>query len=638
MKLVTAGVVALLLLPSLAASEVAKVTIASRVTVADGQAFGKVGPYEKLTGTIEFALDPADPHNRPIVDLQHAPRSTDGKVHFTSDLIVLRPIDAAAGNGVLLFDVANRGNLNLLPRFNSAAGSRNPETAADLGNGFLMREGYTLVWVGWEFDIVNGPRVEAPLATDVSDTITARLLLDAPAAEATLSDIPLYRPRDPGAATSRLTVRDSFWDTPTVIARDKWRFVETATGAPRIALDGGFEPGRMYEATFAASGARVVGVGMAAIRDAAAGFRYRTDLPVRGTAAYAFGPSQNGRFLRQFLHEGFNVDERGRKVFDAVWAHIAGAARGSFNDRFGQATSLSTFTATAFPFSVETQTLNGETGALLSAYRPADRPKLILSNTDVEYWGGGRAAALTHVSVDGTRDLAPSNDVRIYFLAGTQHGESAFPPGRTSGQELGNPTPQREVMRALLTGLHRWVSRGEEPPASRYPTLTDRTLTPVSSVRFPAIPGVANPRVIAGPGLVVKGKAQMLPFLVPQVDADGNDTGGIRVPDLSVPLATSTGWNFRRQGIGNHATEIYNLLGSYIPFAATRAERLAKKDPRVSVEERYAGKADYLQKIRVATAALIRERYLLEEDFDNVLARATAHWDYATTPKAPAAR
>jgi hypothetical protein len=242
-------------------------------------------------------------------------------------------------------------------------------------------------------------------------------------------------------------------------------------------------------------------------------------------------------------------------------------------------------------------------------------------------------AAMVHTTLDGRADAVITDNVRIYLLAGTQHGEAAFPPTPGNGQQLANPTPQVAVMHALLRAAHRWMSEGVAPPPSRYPMLADRTLVPLNMLAFPSLPGVSDPRTIEGPGTGVPGRMTPLPFLVPRVDADGNDLGGIRVPDLAVPLATVTGWNFRAPRVGNAGT-IYALLGSYLPFAVTRAERDARSDPRPSIEERYAGKNVYLQKIREAAAALIRDRYLLAEDLDGVLARAEAHWEYAVRARA----
>lgn len=617
------------LLGAPARAEVTKVTITSRAPVGGGEAFGAVGPYEKLVGTIEFALDPSNPRNARIADLARAPMAGDKRVHFTADLFVLQPLDPARGNGALLFEIANRGNKGLLQRFNRAPRGNDPTTRADLGDGFLMREGYTLVWVGWQFD-VDPPllRLEAPpVSNPTSDRVRISFIVDDRRDEVRPADLPRYLPAAAPAAT--LTVRDLFWQKPTPVAPEKVT-VRAVNGRPMVALQGGFDPGRVYEVEYAATGARVAGAGMAAIRDAAAAFVHRADLPVHGRLAYVFGISQSGRFLRTFLHDGFNADEQGRRAFDAVWPHIAGGGQGSFNEPWALP-GYSSFPATRFPFTDEPERRPGGGAAdgILAAYTPEQRPLIFYTDTSTEYWGQGRAAALTHTSIDGKADLTPPGNVRLYLLAGTQHGEAAFPPAAGTGQQPGNPTPQANVMRALLRALHAWAADGVAPPESRHPRLRDRSLTPVAQVRFPAIPSVGDPRRLEGPADDVGGRIVPLPFLVPQVDADGNEIAGIRVPEQLVPLATTAGWNFRSERVGNPATN-YPLLGSYIPLPRTRAERAARHDPRKSIEERYASKDDYLQKIRAAADALVKGRYLLAEDVDDTVRRAAAHWDYAT--------
>lgn len=628
MRMIAALAACIAVLPGLANAEVTKVTIAGRSVVANGQPFGSVGPYEKLTGTIEFALDPANPRNKRIVDLEAAARGSDGRVHFSADLYVLQPVDPSKGNGTLLFEIANRGRKGILPRFNRSGGSQDPMAPADFGDGFLMKDGYTVVWVGWQFDVEPPSlRVVAP-AANVSGRVRVSFIPDDKRTEIAPADLPQYPPANPDDPSATLTVRDRFWDKPTAIARDKWRLV-VANRRTRVTMDAGFEPGRVYEVEYNGSGARVAGVGLAAIRDAASAFLHSTDVPVRGRSAYIFGISQSGRFLRQFLHDGFNVDERDRRVFDVVWPHIAGGGQGSFNERFAMP-GYSSFPATRFPYTdLEERNSQGVRDGILAAYKPDQWPKVIYTNTSVEYWGQGRAAALTHTAIDGKADATVPDNVRIYLLSGSQHGEAAFPPSFGTGQQMGNPTPQANVMRAVLRAADQWVKSGVKPPDSRYPRLRGDTLVPVTAVRFPAIPGVGDPRVIEGPGDMIKSRFSALPFLVPQVDGDGNELAGIRVPEVSVPLATTTGWNFRAERIGNPTT-IYALLGSYVPFARTRAEREARRDPRPSIEERYKGRDDYLQRIRTAADALVKERLILEQDVEDVVQRATRHWEYAT--------
>ena len=477
----------------------------------------------------------------------------------------------------------------------------------------------------------------------VNERTAEAFLIDDPAGRPPV----IYRPADVPNPNDVLIVRDHFLETGTVIPRAGWRFLAGANGLPKIQLDGGFDPGRFYRVTYHASHPVVAGVGLAAIRDAASAFRYRSDLPIRGQAAYAFGQSQAGRALRQFLYDGFNVDERDRRVFDAVWVHKAGAARGSFNERFATPSMGDLFRPTRFPFSDSDQMdIDGRRAGLSSRYRAEQQPKIFYVKTSVEYWGGGRAAALTHTTVDGKHDLVVPDNIRIYFLAGTQHIVPAFPPvrlppasgadvsarERSGGQQLNNPIPHANVMRGFLRAWHQWAANGTPPPASQYPRFRDQTLVSTQRNLFPALPGVSNPRTIQGPARTIGTKVTPLPHLVPQVDPDGNDLGGIRDPEAAVPLATTTGWNFRDPSVGNPG-EIYQLLGSYVPFAPTRAARQATGDPRLSLEERYRGADDYLQRVRAAAMDLIRDRYMLEEDLDIVLARAMR----ATVAKNPAA-
>jgi hypothetical protein len=335
-----------------------------------------------------------------------------------------------------------------------------------------------------------------------------------------------------------------------------------------------------------------------------------------------------------------------------MWIHKTGAATGPFNVRFATQVPGEVFRPTKFPFSdVEQTDIDGTRDGMQSKYRPEQRPKIFYTNTPGEYWTSGRAAALTHTTIDGKRDLTLPENVRIYLLAGVQHIVAPFPPNRpaapapagaqalvpgranpaarNNGQQLNNPVPQDRVMRALLRALHQWASAGTAPPASQYPRLSDETLVSIQDSKFPALPGVSNPRTIVGPARIISGKVVPLPFLVPQVDRDGNDLGGVRDPEVAVPLATTTGWNFRAEAVGNPG-DVYQTLGSYIPFATTRGAREAAGDSRLSIEERYRGLDDYLQQIRSAAMELIRDRYLLEEDLENVLARARAHWSFAT--------
>ncbi len=323
------------------------------------------------------------------------------------------------------------------------------------------------------------------------------------------------------------------------------------------------------------------------------------------------------------MYEGFNTDERNRQVFDAVMAHIAGAARIDLNARWSKPTSLAVRTATSFPFADASLTdpISGEQDGELDNPRMAGHaPKVFYTNTPVEYWGTGRVAALVHTTSDGKSDLTLPENVRFYFIAGTQHGPARFPPSINNGQQIDNAVDYWWTMRALLLAMNRWVKEGVAPPASQYPRLKDGTgLSAGARVANPLVPHGGGTRIVP------------LPLLVPQVDEDGNERSGIRLPDVAVPLATYTGWNFRNPAIGAPG-ELVSLLGSSIPFPATRAAREAAHDPRRSIEERYRAREEYLARVEQAADALVKSGYLLVDDEPRILQRAGDTWDLLVVP------
>ncbi|MBI3401885.1 MAG: hypothetical protein HY048_10735 [Acidobacteria bacterium] len=621
----------------------ADVTRAVITTRADVGASG----YEKIAGTIHFAVDPFDAHNRVVVDLDKAPRNAAGLVEFFADLYVLRPKDERRANGAALIEVSNRGNRGALAGFDRG-GFPDPKTENDLGDRFLMRFGFTLAWVGWEFDVPEQPglmRIHAPTATDQGKTITGVVRAAfTPAARVTefaVRDLASYDPVDPSGPDSQLTVRPTVFARSEPIARARWRLAGRA-----VMLDGGFEPGKTYEISYRAANPPVAGLGFIAMRDFAAWLKHESAAVAPVRYAYAFGASQSGRFLRSFLYEGFNIDEHDRQVFDGVMAHIAGAARINLNERWATPVGLGVHSATAFPFadaSLRDPISGAQEGLLDNPRARAHQPKVFYTNTPVEYWGTGRVAALIHTTPGGTADIPLPDNVRVYFFAGTQHSPARFPPIRNAGQQLDNPVDYWWSLRALLLAMHRWVSAGAPPPASAYPTLADHTLVPAAAVSFPVIPGVASPRALTAGARIANpflkrngdgGAGAPLPLLVPDVDADGNERAGIRLPDVAVPLGTYTGWNFRQPSTGSPG-ELVSLLGSYVPFAATTADRAAG-DPRRAIQERYASRDAYLDQARQAAEALVAQRFLLVDDVERVVQRATDTWDtYAVTARSP---
>lgn len=632
-----------------AVAEVVRFEITSRSDVAGGQAFGPVGPYEKLAGKVHFAVDPRLPQNTVIVDLGKAPRNARGLVEFSADVYILRPKDASKGNGIAFFDVLNRGRKLMLGYFNRAEGSDDPAADGKVGDGFLMRQGYTLVWIGWQFDAGTRPGLmglDAPIATDngqpIVGWVTAALTPVSSSAAAEFVDVRRYAPLDTANRDYRLVERDGVLGAPRTIARDDWQFGRVVDGRSlpdpsHVTLKSGFKAGRTYELSYQTKDAVVSGLGFATFRDLASTMKFDRDAEVKATHAYVFGASQSGRFLRSFIYDGFNTDERAREVFDGFMIHIAGAGRLSMNERFAQPNSLGFFSTTKFPFldAESRDPVTGRSDALQRKFPAAKRPKIIYTNTSVEYWGGGRVAALTHTTIDGKSDAAEPENVRIYHLAGTQHGSGTLPAPDTGAQLRGNPSDYRWPMRRLAVALDAWVRQGQAPPPSRHATIAARTLVPYTSLRFPAVPGVKWPtNVPVGYRGDTEGPmtAHPLPLLVSQVDADGNEVGGIRLPELAVPLATVSGWAFRSERIGA-PTELLALTGSYLPFATTKAARQASGDPRLSIEERYADRTDYLKRIEASARQLVKEGYVLDEDVAGITQRAAQHWDLLLGPQ-----
>jgi hypothetical protein len=638
----TISLVVALLTPAALHAEVTRVEIARRADV------GMSG-YEKIVGTIHFAIDPKDPHNRAIVDLDKAPVNAAGRVEFSSDLYILRPKAPRAGNGAALIDILNRGNKVVLNGFNRG-GSPDPANENDLGDRFLMRFGYTLVWVGWEFDVPDRPmamRIHAPVARErgavLSGVVRAKWTANARATEHAVSDLSAYPAIDAPGPDSRLVACAEFLATSCrEIPRTQWR-----VSGHTVTLESGFEPGMTYEVAYRAANPPVAGLGFAAVRDTASWLKHHADAAAPMRYAYGYGSSQSGRFLRSFLYEGFNTDEKDRQVFDAVFAHIAGAARLNLNERWSKPVALGLYDATSFPFadvSAEDPVSGAREGALANARVGAHAPKIFYTNTPVEYWGAGRVAALVHSSPAGTADLTLPANVRVYFIAGTQHSPSRFPPGVTAGQRDDNAVDYWWTMRALLLAMNKWVKEGVEPPASRYPKLQDRTLVPATSMAWPPIPGVPSPRLLtAGTRAANRfiaggaGAGAKLPLLVPEVDEDGNERAGIRLPQIAVPLATYTGWNFRQPANGAPG-ELVPLLGATIPLPVTRAEREKTKDPRRSIEERYRSQDEYLEQVQKVLDDLVIKGYLVYDDGTRILQRATDEWDLLVTERSPGPR
>jgi hypothetical protein len=463
---------------------------------------------------------------------------------------------------------------------------------------------------------------------------------------------------DPAHPDNVLTERDGRLAPRRVIPRDEWRFAREEDGrvvadATHIYRASGFRAGKIYELVYRARDPKVVGLGLAAIRDIISYSKYDPTSPFPVRHGIAIGISQTGRFLRHFLYQGFNTDERGRKAFDGLMIHTAGAGRGSFNHRFAQPSrdahrySAFFYPTDIFPFSSRSQTdpITGVTDGLLAhQHDDANLPYVFYSNTGYEYWG--RAAGLVTTSADGRRDIDLFPNERFYHLASGQHFVGRFPPPEESklpGSEAyrGNPLDFLVTMRALLTRMVEWVRDGEEPPPSTYPRIDAATLVGLKEVNFPTVPGVTFPsvaqeayRVDYGPrwseGIIDLQPPKLgppFPTLVPQVDMFGNELGGVASVEILAPLATYTPWNLRT-GFPGGTDELTDFLGTYIPLPKSEAEREATGDTRPSIASLYNDKRAYLELARRAARSLVTKRTLLEEDVAKVVQRAADHWDW----------
>ncbi len=635
--------------------------------------FGETGAYEKIRGTLFYAVDPENSANAAIVDLDLAPRGADGRVRFQGDFLLLKPVDLARGNGRLLYDVNNRGNLYMLRHINGGARTNDPSTPEDAGTGFLMEEGYSLLWSAWNWDVVSGDdrlQIELPIATEGGEPIRQRIAAEivnsfgrgpAPSMPLAWGASRCYPALDPddnsGAA---LTVRDAPTAQRRTIPNSQWSFsrVENGVRVPdptQIAVDGGLLPGKIYELIYEVQNPRVVGLGLAAVRDAMAFFHFEGEdshgnpSPLAVNAgdgqrtsamdlAYIFGVSQSGRFIVHMLWQGFHVDERERMVFEGARIHVAGGGKGGFNHRFAQTTQHPShlegnyFPADHPPFNFLPDGSPAENDVLAEVKRLGRMPKIVMTNNTLEYWT--RAASLVHTDPEGTADAEIHPLIRYYMTNGAPHGGAAT-RARTITEHERNPLDVARVQRAMLVNLNLWVSEDVDPPPSRYPRINEGELITAEEHRrrFPAIPGMRHPgrnlqppRVDYGADFWTGGVFTEVPpemgepyqTMVPAFDEDGNGLGGIRLPELAAPLGTYQGWNPRAAEFG--APEFLSRFdGSFWIFPTTDDEQSATADPRSSIDARYEDHQDYVDRVAGVAYELAADRILLTADADAVV-------------------
>ena len=690
-------VAAVLATPTTSDARIVRIEITSETAWAGGKTFGGTGGYVHLKGRAYGEVDPDLEQNRIIQDLKLAPRNARGRVEYVTDIEILRPADLAKGNNVLLVEVHNRGRKLLLRNFNDdvAGDTSKLNAVAESGDGFLMSEGYTIVWYGWQADVLPGdnritlkvPAAKSADGSPLTGIVRTELITATPAKTLNLGAgwfTTNVTDSYPTVATdNRTPLADGFVPTMTVrakegdprvaVANTQWSFGAcndagvVTPGDKQVCMPAGFQPGRLYELIYRAKDPLVHGLGFAATRDIGSFFKNAekdstgkaNPIYRKGQKAILIGTSQSGRMMRTYLHLGFNRDENGRTAYEGAFPHIGGGMH-AMNIRFAQPGRAwgdqvdHLYPAYDFPFSYARQTdpITGRTQGVLDRCRDsATCPKIAHVATALEVWEGRQSLGLTDPL--GLRDVKDPENVRTYIMASTQHGVAAYPlltaPPFGNCQQQGNPNPQIWTMRALLTGLKDWVVINKAPPASAVPRIADGTLVAPDRVTFPPIPentygNVPRPamRVLRvhntlhvlnyGPqyrnadtsGVITieppKVGTAAYGILVPQVDADGNDQGGVRSVHLQAPIGTYTGWNLFRKD--RFEDGFCSLTGSFIPFARTRQERLDARDPRLSIEERYPTKEAYASAVKKAADALVASRHLLKGDADKLVKQA----------------
>jgi Alpha/beta hydrolase domain len=625
-----------------------------------GRTFGAVGAYERISGQVIGEVDPVDRRNAIIVDIGLAPKNPNGTVTYATDFQILRPIDRAKGNRRLLYEITNRGRTNALEMLNDSLAVNDVDTSGDAGNGFLMRQGYVLLESGWDVPAPAGklfsvtvPVAKNPDGSQITGPATEEFVIDK---GQTPTRQPLnYPAASPDKSKASLTVRKNYADAPIPVPASDWAYADGKLNSVKLTSGnfggpGSFGPTALYEFTYIARDPTVVGLGFAAIRDLASFLRNAkaddqgAPNPLAGDVQfiYTFCSSQPCRTMHDFVQLGFNETEGAApaKTFDGVLNWKAGGSGMFMNYRFGQPVRthrqhIARWTPEyQFPFADQklTDTVTGKTDYRLRRCEESKTcPRIFEANSSNEYWA--KASSMLQTDAQG-HDLPGLDNVRYYLLASFPHGAGN---GRGVCAQPRNTLRPNQALRALLVDLDAWVTEGEAPPKDRLPRVADGTLAPPlpqSGMGFPQIPGVTYNGVHHtgdlfdfGPDFD-KGQLSVLPpklvgtpypVFVPKTDADGNDIAGIRMPEVTVPVATYTGWALRADGLDG-----CDAAGQQIAFAKTKAERLVAGDPRPSLEERYADHATYVGLVTRAAQDLKAQRLLLEEDVAATIAAAQA--------------
>ncbi len=656
--------------PQTPAGRVTGLEIEKRTLLGEGISFGAAGAYEVLSGTVHYAADPAAPLNARVVDLALA-AGGDGLVRYSADILILKPVEISRGNGALLYHVVNRGNFDtrLLEAGPWAEVATSPSGSGE-SLGRLMKQGWTVVFSGWQDDLLSDKRLRlyAPLARRDGKPLSGPVLAEFGGGDgATVAYLGAagHRayPLAPGAeGDAVLRAHRSYADPGTVISRDQWKFASLdSAGAERpdsvnVYYPQGFAPGITYTVSYTTSFSPVMGLAFPAVRELVTFLGSADTLnplldqsgacPIRYRLAY--GSSQCGRFLRDFIYQGFNLSPAGGKVFDGVFANVPGCRRGFFNYRFAQPSRAGGFYPDfIFPFTDKPQTdpVTGFTGGIQAAVPDSLRPKIFYIHHTGEYWSSG--AGLTHATLDGTADVKLPENVRIYAFAGTAHGSARLQGGRPAPSTRlllpYNPNQANLLAVPLLEALGRWVIFGERPPRSSYPRVDTGELVAAEDYAYPSVPEVEapvlpvlHPRFDWGEnwraGVMSRALPKLgalFPVLVPAAGEDGNELGGLRTPHVSVPVASYIGWNYPASSYdGAATTTIASLSGGWLPFCATRAERAGRGDSRKSLDMLYRSRGDYLARLRKACDELVGRGLMFAEDTETVLEEGGSMYDF----------
>jgi hypothetical protein len=643
--------------------------LSRRFAYADGKSFGDTGAYEQIDGILTFAVDPAAEANRLIVDLARAPRDEDGRVRFTADFSVVTPVIPDRGSKRLLIELPNRGRRRVVDSLNRSGAE--PAASAAPGDGFLFERGLTVASIGWQWDVYADDVLMGldPALADLGGEVNpGRTVVEIRPNQRQSTWLLADRIHKPLRAANlnepdaTLYVKDFEDGEEMLLPRTSWRFGretadEIVPSDEHVYLDGGFEPGKYYQIVYSTKDAPVAGCGLLALRDATSFLKFDSAALMPGIGelkhAIGFGVSQTGRMLRHFLYLGLNVDEQGRKVFDGMLPHVAGGRVGAFNHRYGQPSNQSypSF-GHLFPFtdSELTDPLTGRSDGLLKRLDEKQAtPKIIYTNSSSEYWRGD--GSLTCTDPEGEKDLEGHPNTRVYHFAGTQHGAGSLPQTRGEGAEnaLGlyayNVVDYTPLFRAALVNLEKWISDDIKPPPSAHARIEDETAVTRGTVLnvFDGLTDQVTPnrtkmwamrttdlgaRAGEGVGEYPPVEGESYACLVSAVDADGNEVSGIRLPDLTRPVATHAGWNLRDPATGS-PDDVVPMIGFTRWFPVTAAERTANKDTRLSIAERYQSREQYLGLVKRDAELLARDGYILDQDIGLVTQNAADRYDAA---------